>query len=114
MLDVNALGAKSFSAECVKDVQDQTLIHLDYVQLDGQPISVRVTIRCPKNDPNTYWSLSVDNQTGLPLEHIDFPTVVTPNDLVGTGGDAKLFWPGMEGVEVEDLALASSALPSQD
>ncbi len=107
-LEVNALGAKTFSAACVKDDAEQTLMHLDYSELNGKPVSVRVTVRCPKDDPNTYWSLSVDNQTGLPLEHIDFPTVVTPNDLKGTGGDAKLFWPGMEGVEVEDMALRES------
>ncbi len=107
-LDLNALGARAFSAESVQDAPDQTILHLDYKELDHQPVSVRVTIRCPGNDANTYWSLSVENLTGLPLEHIDFPTVVTPNDLVGTGGDARLFWPGMEGVEVEDLALRES------
>lgn len=108
ILDVNALAPKTFSVARLDDAPGQTVLHLDYAELAGQPVSVRVTIRCPKDDPNTYWSLAVDNQTGLPLEHIDFPTVVTPNDLAGSSGDAKLFWPGMEGVEVEDLALRES------
>lgn len=107
-LDMNALGATKFSAECNNATANQTIIHLDYAHLDGQPVSARVTVRCPAEDPNTYWSIAVENETGLPLEHLDFPTVVTPNDLVGAGGDARLFWPGMEGVEVEDLALRES------
>ena len=37
-LEVNALGAKSFSAECVQDKPDQTILHLDYAELDGKPV----------------------------------------------------------------------------
>lgn len=107
-LDLNALEAKSFIGTENDDDPAQTVILLDYTELKGQPVSVRVQVRCPKNDPNTYWSLAVDNQTGLLLEHVDFPTVVTPRDLVGDGGSARLFWPGMEGVEVTDLSLRES------
>lgn len=107
-LDVNALDAKAFVARRVEEAGKQVVLQLDYTELKGEPISVAVTVRCPLNDPNTYWSLAVDNGTGLPLEHIDFPTVVAPNNLVDTGGDAKIFWPGMEGVEVTGLALRES------
>ena len=104
-LEVNALGAKTFSCQRLTNTADATVLRLDYGELNEQPVSVQVTIRCPQEDPNTYWSLSLTNQTGLLLEHIDFPTVVVKNNLVGSGGNAKLFWPGMEGVEVTDLAL---------
>jgi hypothetical protein len=104
-LEVNALEARSFAVERVAGKHGETTLHLDYAGFNAQPVSVRVTVRCPKDDLNTYWSLAVDNGTGFLLEHIDFPTVVTPNNLKGNGGDAKLFWPGMEGVEVEDMDL---------
>ena len=107
-LELNALDAKTFSFQRLHDATNQTVLQLDYAELKEQPVSVQVTVRCPQDDPNTYWSLSLTNQTGLLLEHIDFPTVVVKNDLVGAGGQAKLFWPGMEGVEVTDLALRES------
>jgi len=107
-VDMNALDARSFHCDRTDDADGRTLLHLNYTDLGGQGVSVAVVVRCDRSDPNSYWTLSVENPTGLLLEHIDFPTVVTPNELVGTGGDARLFWPGMEGVEVEDLALRES------
>ena len=46
-LDVNALQAKKFAAERVEGKGNETLLHLDYAELDGKPVSVRVTVRCP-------------------------------------------------------------------
>ena len=80
-------------------------IVLSYEGLRALPVSVRVTIRCPKTENMTYWGIAVRHETGQRLEHIDFPTVVVPDRLVGQGGDARLFWPAMEGVVVEDMSL---------
>lgn len=102
--DLSALSARAFAATR-EEGNGETRLSLAYTDLDGRPVNVRVTVRCPHNEPTTYWSLSLTNGTGLRLDHIDFPTVVTPNDLVATGGDARVFWPGMEGVVVEDLSL---------
>jgi hypothetical protein len=106
-VDVTALGAKSFSI-AREEGPDEARLVLSYSELDGRPVNVTVTVRCPLREPMTYWSLALENHTGLRLDHVDFPTVVTPNDLVGKGGDARLFWPAMEGVVVEDLALRES------
>jgi len=38
-LEVNALDAKSFSSECVNDTPQQTVLHLDYAELSGKPVS---------------------------------------------------------------------------
>lgn len=108
VLDLNALDAKKFSFNREEGARGRIHLNLNYADLGGKGLSVVVSIRCDSSDPNSYWSLSVENPTGLLLEHIDFPTVVTPNDLVGIGGNARLFWPGMEGVEVEDLSLRES------
>ena len=83
----------------------ETQIEIEFLQIDKKPIDVTVFIKCPLNSSLTYWTMKVKNETGLWLEHIDFPVVVVPNDLPNSGGDARIFWPGVEGVVVEDSEL---------
>lgn len=100
--DLSALAAKQFGVER-SDQDGQTLLTLRYFQLAGKPLDATVQVRCPDGEALSYWRLSIDNRTGLPIDHVDFPTVVVPNDLVGTGGDARVFWPAMEGALVENV-----------
>jgi len=102
--DVTALTAGSFSVQ-KEQREGQPMLLLKYTSLAGQPLDVEVQVRCPAEGGMTYWRMSVRNRTGLMIDHIDFPTVVTPNDLVATGGDGRIFWPAMEGALVEDIDL---------
>lgn len=101
-VDLSALAATRFSAER-SERAGQQLLTLHYHRLAGRALDVAVEVRCPGDSPLTFWRLSVQNGTGLMIDHIDFPTVVTPNDLIATGGDGRVFWPAMEGALIEDI-----------
>ncbi len=77
---------------------------LHYEKLGRLRVNVVVTVRCDADEALTYWTLALDNDTDLLLEWIDFPGVVVPNDLVATGGDSRILWPGMEGCLIEDVS----------
>lgn len=65
-------------------------------------LDARVTARCPERGTMTYWRFALENPTGDLLDFVDFPVIVTPDRLRGSGGDETLFWPGLDGAEVED------------
>ncbi|MBQ7032957.1 MAG: hypothetical protein IJN25_04775 [Clostridia bacterium] len=71
----------------------------------GMDFDVTVTMRFPKDDAKTYWSLQWRNGTEYVVEWIDFPNILVPYQLKGNGGDSVLFWPGTEGGLIEDLSL---------
>jgi len=102
--DLSALEASAVTLKRESNPDEDRII-IGYEQLRNLPVSATVTIRCPKSGTMTYWHIATRNETGQRLEHIDFPTVVVPDRLVGQGGDARLFWPAMEGVVVEDMSL---------
>lgn len=55
-------------------------IVLDYEGISDFGIGARVTVRCPKNEALTYWSLEVDNPTAEWIGHIQFPIIEVPFD----------------------------------
>ncbi|MEM9185120.1 MAG: DUF6259 domain-containing protein [Planctomycetota bacterium] len=103
-VDLTALSAESFAADRATRGDGQEVV-LTYKRLNGRPVDATVTVRLPNGSAMTYWRLSLRNGTGMLIDHIDFPTVVVPNDLVAKGGDARLFWPAMEGAVIEDIRL---------
>ena len=104
-LDVTSLDAAPPQITREERIR-QTILTLEYEALKGLNLRARVTLRCPHDESFTYWRIEVDNNTGLALDHIDFPNVIVPNDLKGSGGDATVFRPDVEGVLIEDLDLA--------
>jgi len=81
------------------------LIKMTFSQFPGVELEVVVTVRTAKESPFIRWNLSVDNETPFTIDHIDFPAVAVPNDLIGTGGSGRIFWPGQEGCLVEDIRI---------
>ncbi len=82
---------------------DITVLH--YEKVGGMDIEVTAKVRCPQDEPMTYWSMNVKNHSDLHLDKIDFPKVVVPNDLVATGGTGRIFTSMMEGVVIEDVEI---------
>jgi len=80
--DLNALEASSIRVE-QKQAEKDNLLLVHYDSLRGLPVSAVVTVRCPASCAMTYWHIAVRNETGQRLEHVDFPTVVVPDRLVG-------------------------------
>ncbi|MDB6094512.1 MAG: hypothetical protein JWM32_2074 [Verrucomicrobia bacterium] len=53
---------------------------LNYEDIGNQAVGARVTIRCPRDEALTYWSLEVDNRTTMWIGHVQFPVVEVPFD----------------------------------
>ena len=103
--DFNAWEAKN----CKIDMKDD-LITVTYSKFDSADIKVVATIKVSKDSPFMKWNLSVENNTDFTLDHIDFPNVVVPNDLIATGGTGRIFWPAQEGCLIEDMRIREESL----
>lgn len=77
-------------------------VSLRFVDLPGEVAEVRVKVRLPQDSPLSYWSISAESTGEGYLEWLQFPVVMVPNDLPARGGDGRVFWPGLEGVVIED------------
>ena len=96
---LNSNTANEFDVEHNGDIYTLNFINI----CDG--LSARVFMRCPENEPFIYWSCEILNDTGLIIEWIGLPGIVTENELKGHGGDFELFWPFGEGCVVDNLKL---------
>ena len=103
-IEMSALDAKEFSLSQEKS-ESALIVLMNYKSLGDMPVHVTVRLSCPDGHPLTYWKLSVEHDTDYFIDHIDFPNVVVPNDLVATGGDTRIFWSAMEGVLIEDIEI---------
>lgn len=56
------------------------IIVLNFEGIGKLDVNAKVTVRCPKDKPLTYWSMEVDNQTKMWIGHIQFPVVEIPFD----------------------------------
>ncbi len=98
--EFNALEAR----DCNLDFTGE-LIKLTFSRFDSVDLKVVVTILVSKDSPFMRLNLSVDNNSAYTIDHIDFPNVVVPNDLVATGGSGRIFWPAQEGCLIEDVRI---------
>lgn len=56
------------------------LIVMDFEGIGSINAGAQVTVRCPNNEPLTYWSIEINNPTKLWIGHIQFPVVEIPFD----------------------------------
>ena len=98
--EFNALEA----GDCRLDLNGE-IIKLTFSRFDSIDLEVVVTIMVSKDSPMMRWNLSVENNSAFTIDHIDFPNVVVPNDLIATGGSGRIFWPAQEGCLIEDVRI---------
>lgn len=84
------------------------IVILRYPRIGGRALAVTVRIEVPEDSGLVRWNLSVEHDLDGYLDHIDFPGVVVPGDLVGHGGAARLFWPTTEGCLIENTKWRDS------
>jgi len=73
------------------------LLTADFRQLGGLELDATVTVRTVPDDPLSYWSISVNNNTGLLITDVQFPFIVVPYHLAGGPGTESLlrpYWTG--------------------
>ena len=102
--EVNALQAQ----DCKIDTKDKQ-ITLTYSQFKNADLQVVVTVSVSKDSPFMQWNLSVENNTPYTIDHIDFPNVVVPNDLIANNGTGRIFWPAQEGCLIEDIKIREAS-----
>jgi len=90
--------------------QAKNKITLTYSQFEGVDLTATVTVKVSKRSPFMKWNITVNNKTPYLMDYIDFPNVVVPNDLVGNGGDSRIFWPAQEGVVIEDINIRQGGI----
>lgn len=71
-----------------------------------EALSAEAVIR--RRPEGIFFDLTVENQTDCYLEAVQFPYIKIKNDLLGRGGNSRVFLPYCEGVVIEEVE------PSQD
>ncbi|MGD9556575.1 MAG: DUF6259 domain-containing protein [Mangrovibacterium sp.] len=102
--EFNALQAGDCQIGQRKDLI--TMTFSDFPQLDVQVV---VTVAVSKDSPYMRWNIQITNNTPYLIDHIDFPNVVVPNDLVANGGTGRIFWPAQEGCLIEDMDIRAES-----
>ncbi|MEP7358139.1 MAG: DUF6259 domain-containing protein, partial [Anaerolineales bacterium] len=76
-------------------------VTFDFLRLGGLDLNVSVRVRAGADDPLSYWSLTLQNGTGLLITDVQFPFVVAPYRMGGAPGSERLLWPVGAGVVLE-------------
>ena len=82
-------GESSASAKAGK-------VTLKYAKFPAMQLAVEVTVTCADNNPLTFWSIRVDNQTGRPIKTVRFPQVLAV-PAIGEAQDDCLVLPALAG-----------------
>ena len=95
----------ALQAGACRIVSRNNIISLTYSHFKEADIKVIVTVNVSDDSPLMKWNLGIENNTPYTLDHIDFPNVIVPDDLIATGGTGRVFWPAQEGCLVEDMRI---------
>ena len=82
----------------------ETCLKLSYEGFGKTALTVMVNM-VAMPDSEIHFFCDIENQTDSFVEWVEFPEVTVKNELVGNGGDLRVFWPAMEGCIVEDASL---------
>jgi hypothetical protein len=108
--DGKVVRTNSEQAKQCKIKQTGHKITIFYSQFEKMDLMAVVTVDIAKDSPFMNWSIMVDNNTPFLMDYIDFPNVVVPNDLVGNGGESRIFWPAQEGVMIENINIREDGI----
>ncbi|MGQ8334911.1 DUF6259 domain-containing protein [Sunxiuqinia sp. A32] len=98
-----------FAGKCEIN-QSEDRITISFSQFEDIDLFAIVTVDVSKDSPFMNWNIIVDNNSPYLMDYIDFPNVVVPNDLIGNGGDSRIFWPAQEGVVIEDINIREEGI----
>lgn len=74
-------SAEAKKVTIIKSVQGESeIIEINYEGISDLGVGAKVTVRCPRNEALTYWSIEVDNPKAMWIGHIQFPIVQVPFD----------------------------------
>ena len=88
---VTSSQAKHITVHRSEAEKEQTLT-IEFVGIGELPIDARVTVRCPTDEPLTYWNLELRNGTDSWVGHIQFPVIEVPFDNPQDGHLSSMLW----------------------
>ncbi len=86
----------------------QPAVHIKGPETQPADLLFTVTIRFLKR---MTFHMTLENETNICVEWIDFPQIALPNDLVQTGGSGRLLMDMNEGLLIEDLGAKEAFYP---
>jgi len=107
---VTSSEAKRVAVNKAEDEKGQT-ITIEYKQIAELPVDALVTIRCPKNETLTYWSLELTNGTSFWIGHVQFPVIEVPFDNPMEGDFSHILSSSLDGALLGPVEPASFARP---
>jgi hypothetical protein len=94
---ITALQAKEVKVTRGEAAGEQT-VTIDYKGIAGLPIDARVLVRCPANEPLTYWNLELTNGTTSWIGHVQFPVVEVPFDDLEQNESSQILSSFLDGI----------------
>ncbi|MDD5603028.1 MAG: DUF6259 domain-containing protein [Eubacteriales bacterium] len=102
-------GASNIDIRQSVSVEGRAVLNMEYSEftgnsglaLEGLRLKIKV-VPYPEKD-KVEWEASIINNTRYHVEYIELPCISIPDDLVGNGGDASIFWPKAEGCIIDDF-----------
>ncbi len=83
--------------------QDSDKLTLEFGKFPGAEVKAVATVTCAADGTQSFWSLRVENKTGLPLKVVRFPQFLAVPAL-GEAGDDVLVLPAYAGTLIENPA----------
>lgn len=87
------------------------VITVRYEKVGGKDLGITATFDCT-DDTFVRARLAYENRTGMKAESVRFPNVLL-KDRLGVNG-YKLFWPAMEGVEIDNVHFRDELMSYND
>lgn len=94
---VTSLQAEKVKVEQSADEKEQ-IVSIAFRAMGGLPLDVLATIRCPRDETLTYWTLELDNRTDLWIAHVQFPVIRVPFDDAVNGLNSYILSSFADGV----------------
>ena len=102
---VTSSQAKHITVHRNEAEKEQT-VTIEYAGIGELPIDARVTVRCPADQPLTYWNLDLKNGTDSWVGHIQFPVIEVPFDDLKNEHLSSILW------SIGDGGLTGPVAPS--
>jgi len=93
---VTSLDAKHVTVSRSRN-EDGLSIEIEYNDIAQLPLDVQVRIRCPFQEPLTYWNLVLNNRTTFWVGHIQFPVIEVPFDSRREKHNSHILWSFADG-----------------
>lgn len=102
----NSIYVNSLNSQNILKDKNSNGASMRFEALNGYDITVCASVKTV--DKQLHWTVSVDNNTELIAEWVEFPQLVVIDSLKAEEGEFELFWPVCEGIIVNTKKIRNS------